>query len=84
LVEHGVAHAIFAEGTDPPTQYSSPTFGFDLMQGGKLAGGAQKNRVEDLFPGVPRIPPPLGQSRHPIGEVKDLVEISLELVPAQG
>jgi len=54
------------------------------VQDGKLAGGTQKNRFEDLFPGVPRIKPPLGQSRHPIGEVKNLVEISLELVPAQG
>lgn len=82
-MQQGVAHAIFTEGTDPPGEHSSPAFGLDLVPGGELAGGAQKDRIEDLFPGVPRIDPTLGQSRHPIREIKHLVEIGLELLSAQ-
>jgi hypothetical protein len=83
LMQHGVAQAIFTERTDPPGQHPSSAFRLDLVQCGKLAGRAQKHRIKDLFPGVPRIDPPLGQSRHAIREVKHLVEIGLELVPAQ-
>src|SRR5215471_15463044 len=83
LMQHGIAQAIFTERTDPPGQHPSSAFRLDLVQCGKLAGRAQKHRIKDLFPGVPRIDPPLGQSCYAIREVKHLVEIGLELVPAQ-
>jgi hypothetical protein len=60
-----------------------PAFGLYLMQAGKLQGRAQKDRIEDLFPGMPGIEPPLRQVPDPLGEVIHLVEVSLELVSAQ-
>jgi hypothetical protein len=59
-------------------------FRLDAVQGRKLAGSTQKDRVENLLSRVPRIPAPFGQNRHPIREIKHLIEIGLELVPAQG
>jgi hypothetical protein len=54
------------------------------MQGGKLTGRAQKQRLEDCVPGMLRELSALRQSGHPIREIEHLVEIDLEEVPLQG
>src|SRR5258708_11019170 len=56
----------------------------DELQGRKLTSGTQKHGVKDLFPVVPRRLAAIGQSAHFCGEIKHLVQIGFESVPARG
>jgi hypothetical protein len=80
----GVPDGVFTERANAFRESTFLAFRFDPVQGGKLASGSQKNGVKDFLPVVSWRLASIGQSAHFCGEIKHLVEIGLELVPAQG
>jgi len=80
----GVSDSVFTQRTHAFEQSAFLAFRFDAMESGKLASGSQEHRVKDLLLRVSWKFPAIGQSCHLRGEIKHLIEIGLELVPAQG
>jgi len=80
----GVPDGIFTERANAFRESTSLAFRFDPVHGGKLTSGTQKHRVKDLFAVVSWRLAAIGQSAHFRGEIKHLIEIGLERVPAQG
>src|SRR5262245_10526998 len=80
----GVSDSVFTQRTYAFGQSALLTFRFDAMESRKLASGSQEHSVKDLFLRVSWKFPAIRQSFHQCGEIKHLIEIGLELVPAQG
>jgi hypothetical protein len=79
-----VADGIFTQTANAFVESTFLTFRFDSVQSRKLASGSQKDGIKDLLSVVPWGLAEVGQRAHLGGEIKDLIEIRLELVPAQG
>jgi len=84
LPRQGVADGVFAERADARGQHACAALGLEAVQGGELAGGAQKHRVEDLRPRVARRLTGFGQRLDLGREVKHLLEVDFTRVPAHG
>jgi hypothetical protein len=65
------------------TQSTLSAFALDAMHRAKLASASQKHRIENLLGRMIGIMAAIRQLGYPRGEIKHLVEIGLELVPAQ-
>jgi hypothetical protein len=79
-----VADGIFTQRANAFAQSTFLTFRFDAVQSWKLASDSQKDGVKNLLSVVPRGLAEVGQSTRLGGEIKHLIEVSLELAPAQG
>jgi len=83
LTLHGIAEGVVTDRTNALGQRPIAAVFLDLEQAGVLHSGPQKNRIEDLLPGVLRKLTSLRKSAHQTGEVKHLVEIGFKAVPGQ-
>jgi hypothetical protein len=69
---HGIAEGVVADRSNPLGQGSGAALVLDLEQTGPLRGRAQKDGIEDPFPGVLRKLSSLRERAHQAGESNTL------------
>src|SRR5260370_15260112 len=80
----GIPDGVFTERANAFRESASLAFRFDPVHGRKLTSGTQKHGIKDLFPGMLWKPASFRQRLHSCGEIKHLVQIGFESMPARG